>query len=191
MDLTAENSIRFEATVAKEKSKLFNFIRHNVPTREEAEDILQDVFYQFILNFESLNVMSRISSWLFHVAKNKIIDSKRKMKPVLISDVVKTYDDKSTGEILSLEQILPDFSRMPDETYWSTQFWDEIEDALEDMPENQREVFELTEFEGLTFREIANKKNEPISTLLSRKKFAIIFLRKRLEYLYKELKDNV
>ena len=186
--MTAENTIKLEAAVVKEKSKLFNYIRHNVPTREEAEDILQDVLYQFVLNMESIQLVDRFSSWLFRVAKNKIIDSKRKMKPVPLGDIVKAYDDKSSGEALSLEDILPDFNRLPDEEYWSQQFWDEIEDALEDMPAKQREVFELTEYEGMTFREIAELKQEPLSTLLSRKKFAIQFLRKRLINLYEELK---
>ena len=189
--MTAENTIRLENTYSKEKPKLLSFIRRNVPSREEAEDILQDVFYQLIVNIESLQIMNRISSWLFHVAKNKIIDSKRKMKPALVSDFVKTVDDKSSGETLTLEDILPDFSELPDESYWRIQFWDEIEDALEDMPHKQREIFELTEFDGLTFREAAAQTNEPISTLLSRKQVALQFLRKRLKYLYEELKNDV
>jgi RNA polymerase sigma factor (sigma-70 family) len=189
IDLTAENIIKLEGTIEKEKPRLFSFIRLNVPTREEAEDILQDVFYQFVSNVDSLQLMNRISSWLFHVAKNKIIDSKRKMKPSLTADMVKAADDRSTGETLSLEDIIPDFSSLPDEAYWRIQFWDEIEDALDDMPDKQREIFELTEYEGLTFRQIAGQKQEPISTLLSRKRSAILYLRKRLKNLYEDLYD--
>lgn len=189
--MTVENAIKLEVTYSKEKPKLLSFIRRNVPTREEAEDILQDVFYQFILNVDSFQIVNKISSWLYHVAKNKIIDSQRKMKPALVNDFVKTIDDKSSGETLTLEDILPDFSELPDEAYWRIQFWDEIEDALDDMPDKQREIFELTEFKGLTFREIAAQKQEPISTLLSRKQVAIQFLRKRLKYLFEELNDNV
>ena len=113
------------------------------------------------------------------------------MKPALVSDFVKAVDDKSSGETLTLEDILPDFSELPDESYWRIQFWDEIEDALDDMPAKQREIFELTEFDGLTFREVSAQTNEPISTLLSRKQVALQFLRKRLKYLYEELKNDV
>lgn len=113
------------------------------------------------------------------------------MKPALLPDITKFTEVETAGESLTLEDIIPDLSSLPDEIYWQHQIRDEIEDALDDMPDKQREIFELTEFEGLTFREIAEMQGVPISTLLSRKKFAVLFLRKRLKNLYEELKNDV
>jgi RNA polymerase sigma factor (sigma-70 family) len=189
--LTTENILKVETVITKEKGKLFNYIRRLVPTKEEAEDILQDVFIKLILNFESFHLLDRVSSWMIHVAKNRIIDSKRKMKPELFLDFRAFTEDKSTSELITLEDVIPDLSNLPDEIYWQNQFWDEIEVALDDMPPKQREIFKLTEFEGMTFKEIAKMKDEPISTILSRKKFAVQFLRKRLYHLYKELENDV
>jgi RNA polymerase sigma factor (sigma-70 family) len=189
--LTAENSIRLKAEIINQKGRLYNFIKRFVPSREEAEDILQDVLYKFVMNFESFQLMDRASSWLIHVAKNRIIDSRRKMKPGLIQDLAKLASDEDEDMSISMDNLIPDLSSLPDEIYWRGQIWNEIQYALEDMPDKQREIFELTEFEGLTFREISEMKNVPLSTLLSRKKYAVLFLRKRLKYLYEELKKDV
>lgn len=189
--MTAAASNQIDATIKKERGRLFNFIRRNVPTREEAEDILQDVLFQFASAFESIEFMDRVSAWLMRVAKNRIIDSQRKKKPLPFRDVKVKFPKDESGNPLSLEEIVPDLSSLPDEVYWQNQVWDEIEDALDVMPDEQREVFEMTEFEGLSFKEIAEIKSEPINTLLSRKRYAVLFLRKRLKHLYKELKNNV
>lgn len=189
--MTAENSIRLKAEIINQKGRLYNFIKRFVPSREEAEDILQDVLYKFVMNFESFQLMDRASSWLIHVAKNRIIDSRRKMKPGLIQDLAKLASDEDEDMSISMDNLIPDLSSLPDEIYWRGQIWNEIQYALEDMPDKQREIFELTEFEGLTFREISEMKNVPLSTLLSRKKYAVLFLRKRLKYLYEELKKDV
>ena len=187
-----EDPVRgIEATIEKEKGRLYNFIRRNVPTKEDAEDILQDVLYQFASSFESIRLMDRVSSWLMHVAKNRIIDRRRKKKPVAFGDMKIRVPGDDAGDKLSIEEIIPDFGRLPDEEYWRNQFWDAIEDALDDMPDEQREVFEMTEFEDMSFKEIAEIKKEPINTLLSRKRYAVLFLRKRLKNLYEELKEDV
>ncbi len=186
-----ENSRQIEATIEKEKGRLYNFIRRNVPTKEDAEDILQDVLYQFANSFESIRLMDRVSSWLMHVAKNRIIDTRRKKKPLVFGDVKTKVQGDDAGDRLSFEEIIPDFGGLPDEEYWKNQFWDSIEDALDEMPDEQREVFEMTEFEDMSFKEIAEIKAEPINTLLSRKRYAVLFLRKRLKNLYEELKNNV
>jgi len=186
-----ENSRQIEATIEKEKGRLYNFIRRNVPTKEDAEDILQDVLFQFASSFESIRLMDRVSSWLMHVAKNRIIDKRRKKRPQTFGNMkIRVPDDDADGKI-SFEEIIPDLGGLPDEEYWKNQLWDEIEDALDDMPEEQREVFEMTEFENMSFKEIAEIKNESINTLLSRKRYAVLFLRKRLKKLYEELKNNV
>ncbi len=186
-----ENSRQIEATIEKERGRLYNFIRRNVPAKEDAEDILQDVLFQFASSFESIRLMDRVSSWLIHVAKNRIIDSRRKKKPRVFGDMKIRVPGDETGDSLSMEEIIPDLSGLPDQEYWKNQFWDEVEDALDDMPDEQREVFEMNEFEGRSFKEIAEIKNEPINTLLSRKRYAVLFLRKRLQILYEELKNNV
>ena len=103
---------------------------------------------------------------------------------------VRVPGDKE-GTSLSIEDMIPDFGGLPDEVYWQNQFWDEIEDALDELPVEQREVFEMTEFEGMSFKEIAGIKQEPLNTLISRKRYAVLFLRKRLKTLYEELKENV
>jgi len=186
-----ENSTQIEATIEKEKGRLYNFIRRNVPNKEDAEDILQDVLYQFASSFESIRLMDRVSSWLMHVAKNRIIDSRRKKKPKAFGDIKISIPNDESDSKLSLEEIIPNLGELPDEEYWKNQFWDAIEDALDEMPDEQREVFEMNEFEDMSFKEISEIKNEPINTLLSRKRYAVLFLRKRLKDLYEELKNNV
>jgi RNA polymerase sigma factor (sigma-70 family) len=189
--LVTENSRQIEATINKEKGRLFNFIRKNVPTKEDAEDILQEVLYQFVSSFDDIELLDRVSSWLMRVAKNKIIDSRRKKKELPFRDVRIRIPSDEAGDSLSLADIIPNLSGLPDEVYWQKMFWDEIEDALDDLPDEQREVFEMNEFEGLSFKDISEIKNEPLNTLLSRKRYAVLCLRKRLKNLYKELKENV
>ncbi len=189
--MTAATSKQIEATVEKERRKLFAFIRRNVPTREEAEDIFQDVLFQFASAFESIEFMDRISAWLMRVAKNRIIDSQRKKKPQAFRDIKIRIPGDVSGDPLSIEDMIPDLGGLPDEVYWQNEFWDEIDDALDELPVEQREVFEMNEFEGMSFREIAEIKGEPLNTLLSRKRYAVLFLRKRLKHLYEELKNDV
>jgi RNA polymerase sigma factor (sigma-70 family) len=191
LSLVTENSRQIEATIEKEKGRLYNFIRRNVPSKEDAEDILQDVLYQFASSFESIRLMDRVSSWLMHVAKNRIIDSRRKKKPQAFGSIKIKIPGDEAGDSLSLEEIIPNLDGLPDEVYWQNQVMDEIDDALDEMPDEQREVFEMTEFEGMSFKEISKIKKEPINTLLSRKRYAVLFLRKRLKNLYEELKNNV
>ncbi len=189
--MTAATSKQLEATIEKERGKLFGFIRRSVPTKEEAEDILQDVLFQFANAFESIEFMDRISAWLMRVAKNRIIDSRRKKRPQAFRDVKVRIPGDETGDALNLEEMIPDLSGLPDEVYWRNQFWDEVEDALDELPDEQREVFEMNEFEGLSFKEIVEITGEPLNTLLSRKRYAVLLLRKRLRKLYEELKGNV
>ena len=188
--MTAD-SIQIEKTIKTESGRLFNFIRMNVPTKEDAEDILQDVLYQFVRGFEEIEFMDRISAWLFKVARNKIIDSRRKKKTEPLADEKVIYPGDESEEPLTLVDILPDLSAHPDEVYWRNLIWEEIENSLDEMPAEQKEVFIMNEFEGLSFKEISKIKNEPVNTLLSRKRYAVLYLRKSLQYLFKELKNNV
>jgi RNA polymerase sigma factor (sigma-70 family) len=177
-----EKFLKIDNTIRRERGRLLNFIRRSVPTDEDAEDILQDVFLQFVSAFDEIEFLGRVSAWLFKTAKNKIIDRYRKKKPESFSDniiPVSEYDEEA--EVISLEDIIPDLSGMPDEIYWQNLLWKEIENALEEMPEEQKEVFIMNEFEDLSFREISEIKKVSINTLLSRKRYAVLFLRKRLK----------
>ena len=191
MILMTADSIQIENTIKKESGRLFNFIRKNVPTKEDAEDILQDVFYQFVRGFEEIEFMDRISAWLFRVARNKIIDSLRKKRTEPLIEEKVIFPGDESDEPLTLIDILPDISALPDEVYWRNQIWDEIEASLDELPEEQKEVFIMNEIEGLSFKEISRIKNEPVNTLLSRKRYAVLYLRKSLKNIFEELKNNV
>lgn len=189
--VAAESTKQIEFTIEREKAKLFNFIRKNVPTKEDAEDIFQEVLYQFVAGFEEIEFADRISAWLTKVARNKIIDSRRKKRERSLERATIRIPGDESGEPLSLADLIPDLRDLPDEIYWQNLIWNEIEEALDEMPDEQREVFTMNEFEDLSFKEIAGIKQESINTLLSRKRYAVLFLRKRLNYLYKEIKNNV
>jgi RNA polymerase sigma factor (sigma-70 family) len=185
------DSIQIENTIKKESGKLFNFIRKSVPTKEDAEDILQDVLYQFVSAFEEIEFMDRVTAWLYRVAQNRIIDSRRKKSTSPLPEGKVIFSGDDIDEPLSLADIIPDVSSLPDEVYWRNLIWEEIEASLDEMPEEQKEVFVLNEFEGLSFKEISKIVNEPVNTLLSRKRYAVLYLRKSLKYLFEELKNNV
>jgi RNA polymerase sigma factor (sigma-70 family) len=152
-----------------------------VRTTEDAEDILQDVFYQILANDSVTEPIEKLTSWLFHVARNKIVDWYRKKRPDALP-----RDEQHPGAPLNLEDILFDSSMSPDTLYGRSVVWSELADALDDLPEEQREVFVLSELEGWSFKEIAAETGEPINTLLSRKRYAVLALRDRLQELYDE-----
>lgn len=183
--MTKESAI--EETVRQQKGSLLRYIRKHVSAKEDAEDILQDVLYSLVSGFEEIEFIERISAWLIKVAKNKIIDSYRKKKTAPFSDEIIVINNEDSDENFSLADILPDLSKLPDEIYWQNLFWEELERFLDELPEEQREVFVMNEFDGMSFKEIAEIKNESINTLLSRKRYAVLYLRKKLKNLYKEL----
>jgi RNA polymerase sigma factor (sigma-70 family) len=174
-------------TFLKEKDKLLGFIRSRVSTVEEAEDILQDVFYQFIEGFNSIQSLDRVTSWLYSVARNKIIDRYRRdaSRPKRTDFEMLTGNDDDAP--LTLQEILPDLDNTPEATLLREAIWDEVTDALTELPADQREVFILNELEEKSFREIAEETGISINTLLSRKRYAIMALRKRLQNFYDDL----
>jgi len=186
----AEQVDAVETAVRKERQQLFNFIRRRVRTREDAEDILQDVFFQLTDNYDVAEPIERVTSWLYRVARNKIIDWYRKRSS---RGTVETGRAGPTdaGELapLNLEEILFDPAQNPDEIYARSLVWPALADALEDLPEEQREVFALHELEGRSFKEIEEITGEPLNTLLSRKRYAVLYLRERLKELYDELRN--
>jgi RNA polymerase sigma factor (sigma-70 family) len=177
-------------TFLKEKDKLLGFIRSRVSTVEEAEDILQDVFYQFVAGFDAIESIDRTTSWLYSVARNKIIDRYRRdaVRPKRTDfELLSGKDDDAP---LTLQEILPDLDSSPESTLLREAIWDEITDALAELPANQREIFILNEIEEKGFREISEETGVSINTLLSRKRYAIIALRKRLQKFYDDVVGN-
>jgi RNA polymerase sigma factor (sigma-70 family) len=174
-------------TFLKEKDKLLGFIRGRVSTLEEAEDILQDVFYQFIVGFNTIESLDRVTSWLYSVARNKIIDRYRRdsSRPKRTDFELVTGSDGDAP--LTLQEILPDLGNTPESILLREAIWDEITDALTELPSEQREIFILNEIEEKGFKEIAEETGVSINTLLSRKRYAILALRKRLQSFYDDL----
>jgi RNA polymerase sigma factor (sigma-70 family) len=177
-----KNTEKIDSTVKSERRRLFDFIRKRVRSEEDAEDILQDVFFQLASNYSVTEPIEQLTSWLFMVARNKIIDLYRKRKPESFP-VERTEDDEHPV----LADLLMDPRQDPDSVYERSLLWSEFADALEDLPDNQREVFVMHEFEGRSFKEIAELTGEPVNTLLSRKRYAVLFLREQLQELYDEL----
>lgn len=174
-------------TFLKEKDKLLGFIRSRVSSMEEAEDILQDVFYQFVAGFQSIESLDRVTSWLYSVARNKIIDRYRReaSRPQRTDfEMLSASDDDAP---LTLQEILPDLDNTPESILLREAIWDEISEALAELPTEQREIFIQNEIEEKGFREIAEETGVSINTLLSRKRYAIMALRKRLQNFYDDL----
>jgi RNA polymerase sigma factor (sigma-70 family) len=176
-----------EQTFLREKDRLLNFIRNRVSSLEEAEDILQDVFYQFIAGYDSIESLDRVTSWLFSVARNKIIDRYRRdaARPKRADLVYHVREDDDAP--LSVQEILPDLGNTPEDAFLKDVIWEAIMEALDELPTEQREIFIQSEIEDRSFREIAKDNGVSINTLLSRKRYAILALRKKLQNLYDEI----
>ena len=176
-----------EEVFGREGARLLNFIRKFVPDKSDAEDIMQDVFFQLTANFDDIRSIDKVSSWMFRVARNKITDRFRKKKPENFSSLEKYIND---DQPISMEELIPDLGNLPDDDYLQDVIWERIELALEKMPKEQREVFIMHELEQKSFKEMENLTGNNLNTLLSRKRYAMIFLRKELESFYNEvLKD--
>lgn len=169
-------------TVKQYGKRLFGFIRGKVKTDEDAEDILQDVWYQ-LSNVNNIGDIQQMSGWLFQVARNRIIDRSRKKTTDLLEDLNLQGDD---GEF-SLADILLADDNNPEDQYIKTVFWQELFDAIEELPQKQQQVFIMNELEDKTLQQIADETGENIKTIISRKGYAIKHLRLRLEILYNEL----
>lgn len=166
-------------------SRLFQFIRGRVSSNAEAEDISQDVWYQ-LSRITDIDSIEQLSAWLYRVARNRITDNYRKKKPASLED--QAYEDEE-GTLIFDEFLLADSIDPADEDLKEL-FWETLYDALAELPEKQREVFVWNELEEQTFQEIADRTGENIKTLISRKRYAVQFLRKRLEGLYQEFLDD-
>jgi len=186
LTLDMQESIK-QDTFRQEKDKLLGFIRSRVRNTEEAEDILQDVFVQFVAGFDTIDSVDRITSWLYSVARNKIIDRYRRdaVRPQKTDfEFTAGRDDDAP---LSLQDILPDLGNSPEASLLRDAIWDQIMLALEELPAEQREIFIQNEMEERSFREIAEETGLSINTLLSRKRYAIMALRKKLQTFYDDV----
>lgn len=175
-----------EKTVQAERRRLFDFIRRRIRDERDAEDILQDVFYQLVTSYSVTEPIENMTAWLFTVARNKIIDWYRRRRSVALTE--RQIEGEGEGP-LNLEEILFDPQDRPDRAYWRSTVWSELAEALDDLPEEQREVFVWHELEGRSFKEMAEMTGEPINTLLSRKRYAVLALRERLQELYDEIEN--
>lgn len=176
-----------EQTFLKEKDRLLSFIRNRVSSLEEAEDILQDVFYQFVAGYETIESLDRVTSWLFSVARNKIIDRYRRDAARPQRTDFSGMHGKDEDAPLTLQEILPDLGNTPEDSYLRELIWDSIMEALDELPAEQRDIFIMNEIEEQGFREISEATGVSINTLLSRKRYAILALRKKLQGLYNEI----
>lgn len=162
--------------------QLFGFIRGRVPTDEDAEDILQDVWYQ-LSNQPEVEAIESVSGWLYRVARNRITDWFRKKKPESLEDY--GYEDENGDWNISEVLLMDSFT--PEDEHLRELFWEALFAALDELPEKQREVFVLNELEDMTLQEIADQNGENLKTIISRKGYAVKHLRKRLEDMYKDL----
>ena len=186
--MSPKDSEKISTAYKTERQKLLGYIRNRIPDGVEAEDILQDVFYQLTRGFRDLDGIENLTAWLYKVANNRIIDQFRKKKPVSIS-YTETARESEDGPV-SLAEILPALGSSPEDEELKDMIWDVIEEVLNDLPDEQRDVFIAHEFENMDFREISEATGAGINTLISRKRYAVLALRERLEDLYKLFKNQ-
>ena len=182
-----EQDRQLSEIVTRERSRLRNFIRRRVPDRSDAEDIVQEVFYELVEANRLLMPIEHVTGWLFRVARNRITDLFRKNKPVLFSDAAAEGED---GELLQIEDLLPSPDAGPEALYFRNVLLEELELALDELPEEQRVVFVAHELEGRSFKEMAAETGVSVNTLLSRKRYAVLHLRERLQSIHDELRDD-
>ena len=181
--MALEQDQRISDVVKREQSRLRNFIRRRVPDPRDAEDILQDVFYKLVEANRLLMPIEHVTGWLFRVARNRITDLFRKQRPESFSDTAAALDD---DELLQLEDLLPSPDAGPETLYARNLLLEELELAVDELPEEQRDVFVAHELEGRSFKEMAAKTGLSMNTLLSRKRYAVLHLRERLQDIYDE-----
>ena len=180
--MTLEQDRRITEAVKQEQSRLRNFIRRRVPDPRDAEDILQEVFSELVEANRLLMPIDHLTGWLFRVTRNRITDLFRKKRPESLSESV-----GGEGESLTLEDLLPSPDAGPEALYARSVLLEEIEDALDELPEEQREVFVGHEIEGRSFKEMSAESGVNVNTLLARKRYAVLHLRERLQSIYDEL----
>jgi RNA polymerase sigma factor (sigma-70 family) len=178
-----EQNRRISEIIAKERARLRNFIRRRVPDPADAEDIVQEVFYELVEANRLLMPIEHVTGWLFRVARNRITDLFRKKKPENFSGAAVEDED---GELLQIADLLPSPDAGPEALYVRHVLLDELEFALDELPAEQREVFVAHELEGRSFKELSAESGVSVNTLLSRKRYAVLHLRARLQSIHDE-----
>jgi len=185
MGQRTEQDQRISAAIQRERQRLLQFIRKRVDDQRDAEDILQDVFYELTEAYRLMKPVEQIGAWLYRVARNRIIDRFRKVRPEAFAEV----PAGETGEeMLRFEDLLPSRDAGPEAAYARSVLLEELDAALEELPEEQRSVFIAHEIDGRSFKELAAETGLSVNTLLSRKHYAVVYLRRRLQAIYEEFK---
>src|SRR5438105_3025601 len=187
--MALEQDQQISEVVEREQSRLRNFIRRRVPDPRDVEDILQDVFYELVEANRLLMPIEHVTGWLFRVARNRITDLFRKRKPESLSDNAMERDDAGE-EQLEFEDLLPSPAAGPETLYARNVLLDQLVLAVGELPEEQRRVFVAHELEGRSFKEIAAETGVGVNTLLSRKRYAVLHLRERLQSIYDEFRKG-
>jgi RNA polymerase sigma factor (sigma-70 family) len=182
--MTGEQDRRISEAFGLERARLQNFIRRRVADENDVEDILQDAFYELVEAYRLMKPVEQVSAWLFQVARNRITDLFRKKRPEALGNNPVAHDED--GESLLLEDLLPSPDAGPEEAYARNVLSEELDAALDELPEEQREIFIAHELEGYSFKELAAATGLSINTLLSRKHYAVVHLRQRLQAIYDE-----
>lgn len=182
---TLRKQLHIPDIIENQGDRLQGFIRKRVRSGEDAEDILQDVYFQLAEADYLMKPIEQITAWLFTVARNRITDLYRKRKPEPMPEIYEESDDDYLHEDLS--RLMFDDGLTPETEYLRTLVWDELEEALSELPAEQRQAFDLHEMKGLSFKEISEITGETINTLISRKRYAVLYLRERLQIIYDEL----
>jgi RNA polymerase sigma factor (sigma-70 family) len=184
MSAMIEQDRQIAEVIAKEGSRLRNFIRRRVPNAADAEDLLQEVFCELVEANRLLMPIDYVTGWLFRVARNRITDLFRKKRPATFTD--ETVGDED-GELLQIEDLLPSPDAGPEAVYVRNVLLDELRFALGELPAEQREVFVAHEVEGRSFKELSTESGVSVNTLLSRKRYAVLHLRDRLQSVHDDL----
>ncbi len=185
----SEQDRRIAEAIERERGRLRNFIRTRVPDREDVEDLLQDVFYELVEAYRLMKPIEEVGAWLFRVARNRIIDRFRRKRPER-SSLFRPLPEDEGGDLASLDELLPSPDAGPEAAYARGVLLDELGAALEELPEEQHSVFVAHELEGKSFRELSAETGVGVNTLLSRKHYAVLHLRKRLQGIYDEFKEK-
>ena len=185
--MALEKDRQISEVVSRERSRLRSFIKRRVPDPRDVEDVLQDVFFELVETNRLLMPIDHVTGWLFRVARNRITDLFRKKRLEGLPDRRRPRDNEDEDDVESLESLLPSLDAGPEALYVRGVLIDELAAAIDELPAEQREVLILHEMEGLGFKEIAVKSGVNVNTLLSRKRYAVLHLRRRLRSLYEEL----
>jgi RNA polymerase sigma factor (sigma-70 family) len=186
--MTADQERSISAEIERQTPRLRNFVRKRVADAADAEDILQDVLFELVESYRLPRPVEQVGAWLFRVARNRITDFFRKKRPVPLAELGGIAADES--ELGAIEELLPSTDAGPEAEFTRAVLLEELDAALAELPAEQREVFVAHEIEGRSFKEIAARTGVGVNTLLSRKRYAVLHLRRRLQAIYDEFIDT-